>query len=104
MLWLQLSDLTREFGDAMGLSRACSLLVFFVQDVLAVYGLTSNMERGFDSVNITFAISAVLFTYGIFDICDRGHLATEQVAPQLTFFLNFLAKFANAYLGLCRYT
>ena len=103
-LWLQLSDLTREFGNAMGFSRACYLLMFFVQDVLAVYGLTSNMERGFDSVNSTFAISAVVFTYGIFVICDGGHSATEQVARQLTSFRKFLARFLHACLGLCRYT
>jgi hypothetical protein len=80
-LWLQLSDLTQEYGNALGFSRACDLLVFFVQEVLAVYGLTSNMERGFDGVNSTFAVSAVMFTYAIFVICDGGQLATEQVSP-----------------------
>ena len=73
--------MTQEYGNALGFSRACDLLVFFVQEVLAVYGLTSNMERGFDGVNSTFAVSAVMFTYAIFVICDGGQLATEQVSP-----------------------
>lgn len=74
-----------------------------MQDVLAVYGLTSNMERGFDGVNSTFAVSALIFTYAIFVICDGGQLATEQVATEITSLLKFLTKFARAHLGLCFY-
>jgi hypothetical protein len=103
-LWLQLSDLTQEFGNALGFGRACDLVVFFVQEVLAVYGLTSNMEHGFDSVNSIFAVNVVISTYAIFVICDRGQLVTDQVAPQLIFFLNFFTKLAVAYLGRCCYT
>jgi len=68
-----------------------------------VYGLTSNMERGFDSVNLTFPVSAVMFTYDIFVICDGGQLASDQVVPQLNSFLNFFTKLSHAYLGLCCY-
>jgi len=88
-LWLQLNDMTHMFGNALGFSCACYLLVFFVQEVLAVYGLTSNMGRGFDSVNSTFAVSALMYTYAIFVVCDGGQLATDQVIPQINFFLNF---------------
>jgi hypothetical protein len=98
-LWLQLNDLTQNFG----FSRTCNLLVFFVQDALALYGLISNMECGFDSVNSTFVVSAVMFTYAIFVICDGGQLATDQVAPERNFFLNFFTKLAHAYLGQCCY-
>jgi hypothetical protein len=87
-LWLLLNDLTQEFGNALGFSCTCYLLFFFVLEVLAVYGLTSNMERGFDSVNSTFAVSAVVVTNARFVICDSGQLATDQVAPQQNFFLN----------------
>jgi len=99
----QLNDLTQEFGNGLGFSRACGLLVFFVQDVLAVYELTSNMERGFDSVNSAFAVSAVMSTYAIFVLCDGGQLVTDQVVPQLNFLLNFTTKIAHAYLVLCSY-
>jgi hypothetical protein len=102
-LWLQLSDLTQEIGNALGVTRICDLLVFFVQDVLVVYGLTSNMEHGFNSVNSIFAVSAVIFTHAIFVICDGGQLMTDQVAPQLTFFPNFFTKMAFAYLARCCY-
>jgi hypothetical protein len=91
-LWLRLGLLTQEFGTALGYSYACSLLVFFVQQVLAVYGLLSEMGRGFDVVNSTFAVSAVMFTYAIFVICDAGQLATEQVCPQLNFLTKTIAS------------
>ncbi|XP_021920294.1 gustatory and odorant receptor 24-like isoform X2 [Zootermopsis nevadensis] len=78
-LWVKLSLLTQEFGTSLGYSYACNLLVFFVQQVLAVYGILSEMGRGFDVVNSTFAVSAIMFTYAIFVICDAGQLATEQV-------------------------
>lgn len=83
-LWLQLGDLTRELGTALGCSYACTLLVFFVQQVLAVYGLLSEMGRGFDVVNSSFAVSAVMFTYAIFVICDAGEAATERVGSQFS--------------------
>jgi hypothetical protein len=81
-LWLQLSELTQELGSAQGCSYICSLLMFFVQEVLAVYGFLSEMESGFDVVNSTFAVIAIIFSYGIFVICDGGQLATEQVGTQ----------------------
>jgi hypothetical protein len=62
-LWLQLNDLTQQFGNALVFSLACYLIVFFLYDLLAVHGLTSDMERGLDSVNSTFAASAVMLRH-----------------------------------------
>ena len=78
-LWMSLSYITQEFGDALGYSYICHLLVYFVQQVLAVYGFLSAMD-GFSTTKMGFVVSVVMFTYAIFMICSCAHRATDQAS------------------------
>lgn len=79
-LWLRLSALTEEFGRALGISYGCNVILFFVQQVLAIYGLLSEMNHGLDIINGCFLFCALIFSYAIFVICDVAQKASEQVS------------------------
>jgi hypothetical protein len=58
---------------------------YFLQQVLAVYGLLSNFQEGFVMNNILFVSSAMIFTWLIFVTCNTAQRATEEVGTLCLF-------------------
>jgi hypothetical protein len=56
---------------------------FFVEQVLAVYGLLANLREGFAIHNVAFVSSAVIFFSFIMVICNTAQRATEEVGIPL---------------------
>ena len=55
------------------------MIGFFVEQVLAVYGLLANLREGFAINNVAFVSSAVIFSSLIMVICNTAQCATEEV-------------------------
>jgi len=56
---------------------------YFVEMVLAVYGLLANLREGFAINNVVFVSSAVIFSSFIMVICNTAQCATEEVGVLL---------------------
>jgi hypothetical protein len=55
------------------------VLGYFLEQVLAVYSLLSNLQDGFSKFNIVFTSSFMTFSFLIFITCDTAQRATDEV-------------------------
>ena len=77
------------------------MIAFFVEQVLAVYGLLANLREGFALNNVVFVSSAVIFSSFIMVICNTAQCATEEVGILLVPVSLCLVGVSNACLMQC---
>jgi len=75
-LWLHLSKLTQEFGNATGLTYGAQILLLFATSVLVTYGFMIELTERF--VNNLFC-SDLLFHVIILLQCNSAHGAANEV-------------------------
>jgi hypothetical protein len=71
---------------------------YFLEQVLAVYGLLSNLQEGFVMNNILFVSSAMIFTWLIFVTCNIAQRATEEVGT-LCLFVCLIVDLLNVFFS-----
>jgi len=75
-LWLHLSKLTQELGNATGLTYGGQTLLLFAISVLVIYGFMIELTEGF---NYTLFSSGLLFQIIIFSQCNSAYGAANEV-------------------------
>jgi hypothetical protein len=75
-LWLHLSNLTQELGNATGLTYGGQTLLLFAISVLVIYGFMIELTEGF---NYTLFSSGLLFQIIIFSQCNSAYGAANEV-------------------------
>ncbi|XP_017477626.1 PREDICTED: gustatory and odorant receptor 63a-like [Rhagoletis zephyria] len=78
-LWLRLSKLTRDTGNATCYTFTFLNLYLFFVITLSVYGLMSQLSEGFGIKDIGLAITAIWNVFLLFYICDKAHYASFNV-------------------------
>ncbi|XP_067612660.1 gustatory and odorant receptor 63a isoform X1 [Eurosta solidaginis] len=78
-LWLRLSKLTRDTGNATCYTFTFLNLYLFFIITLSVYGLMSQLSEGFGIKDIGLAITAMWNVFLLFYICDKAHYASFDV-------------------------
>ncbi|XP_053955531.1 gustatory and odorant receptor 63a [Anastrepha ludens] len=78
-LWLRLSKLTRDIGNATCYTFTFLNLYLFFIITLSVYGLMSQLSEGFGIKDIGLAITAIWNVFLLFYICDKAHYASFNV-------------------------
>nr|QKN21079.1 gustatory receptor [Bactrocera correcta] len=78
-LWLRLSKLTRDTGNATCYTFTFINLYLFFIITLSVYGLMSQLSEGFGIKDIGLAITAIWNVFLLFYICDKAHYASFNV-------------------------
>ena len=78
-LWLRLSKLTRETGNATCYTFTFINLYLFFVITLSIYGLLAQISEGFGVKDIGLAITAFCSVCLLFFICDEGHNASFNV-------------------------
>jgi len=75
-LWLHLSKLTQDLGNATGLTYGGQILILFATSVLVTYGFMIELEERFE---YTLFGSGLLFLVIIFLQCNSAHGAANEV-------------------------
>lgn len=78
-LWLQLSKLTRDMGNATCYTFTFMNVYLFFVITLSIYGLLAKFSEGFETKDIGLATTAFCNVLLLFFICDVGHNATFNV-------------------------
>lgn len=78
-LWLRLSKLTRDTGNATSTTITFICLYLFFIITLSIYGLMSQLSAGFGIKDIGLAVTAVCNVSLLFFICDEAHNASHFV-------------------------
>lgn len=73
------------------------MIGYFVEQVLAVYGLLSNLHEGFAINNAVFVTGAAIFSWLIFVTCNTAQRATEEVGA------GFVRVFNDSYSTVVGY-
>jgi gustatory receptor len=75
-LWMHLSKLTKELGNATGLTYGGQTLLLFAISVLVTYGFMIELTERFD---FSLFFSGLLFHFIIFLQCNSAHGAANEV-------------------------
>ena len=75
-LWMHLSKLTKELGNATGLTYGGQTLLLFAISVLVTYGFMIELTERFDGILFS---SGLLFQGIIFSQCNSAHCAANEV-------------------------
>jgi hypothetical protein len=75
-LWLHLSKLTQDLGNANGLTYGGQILLIFAISVLVVYGFMIELTEGFSLILFS---SSLLFKVIIFWQCNSAHGVASEV-------------------------
>ncbi|KAG5861586.1 hypothetical protein JTB14_023774 [Gonioctena quinquepunctata] len=81
-LWMMLSRLIRDVGQAFGYSVTFLCLYLFLIITLTIYGLMSQIQEGFGVKDIGLMITALFATAMLYFICDEAHYASNCVRVQ----------------------
>ncbi|BFF98500.1 gustatory and odorant receptor 63a [Drosophila madeirensis] len=79
VLWLRLSKLTRDTGNATCYTFVFMSLYLFFIITLSIYGLMSQLSEGFGIKDIGLTITALWNIGLLFYICDEAHYASVNV-------------------------
>ncbi|XP_017863710.1 PREDICTED: gustatory and odorant receptor 63a [Drosophila arizonae] len=79
VLWLRLSKLTRDTGNALCYTFVFMSLYLFFIITLSIYGLMSQLSEGFGIKDIGLTITALWNIGLLFYICDEAHYASVNV-------------------------
>ena len=75
-LWLHLSKLTQDLGNASGLTYGGQILLLFAISVLVVYGFMIELTEGFSFIHFSVGL---LFHVIIFLQCNSAHGTANEV-------------------------
>jgi len=75
-LWLHLSKLTQDLGNASGLTYGGQTLLHFAISVLVIYGFMIELTESFDYILFS---SGLLFQVIIFLQCNSAHGTANEV-------------------------
>jgi hypothetical protein len=75
-LWLHLSKLTQDLGNATGLTYGGQTLLLFAISVLVIYGFMIELTERY---SIILFSTGLLFLIIIFSQCNSAHGATNEV-------------------------
>ncbi|XP_044267011.1 gustatory and odorant receptor 24 [Tribolium madens] len=78
-LWMLLSKLIRDVGNASGYTVTFLCLYLFLIITLTIYGLLSQLQAGFSTKDIGLTINAALAIFILYFICDEAHYASNCV-------------------------
>lgn len=78
-LWLRLSKLTRDTGNATSTTFTFINIYLFFIITLSIYGLMSQLSEGFGIKDIGLAVTAMSNICLLFFICDEAHNASQHV-------------------------
>lgn len=78
-LWLRLSKLCRDTGNATCNTFTFLNLYLFFVITLSIYGLLSQLSEGFGVKDIGLAVTAMCNICLLFFICDEAHYASQNV-------------------------
>ncbi|KAJ8971867.1 hypothetical protein NQ317_008543 [Molorchus minor] len=78
-LWMILSRIIRDVGNAFGYTLTFLCLYLFCVITLTIYGLMSQLQEGLGVKDIGLAVTAASATALLFFICDEAHYASNCV-------------------------
>lgn len=78
-LWMMLSKIIRDVGNAFGYAMVFLCLYLFMIITLTVYGLLSQIQDGLGIKDIGLAITAFFAGTMLFFISDEAHYASNKV-------------------------
>lgn len=78
-LWIMLSRITRDVGDAFGYAMVFLCLYLFLIITLTTYGLLSQIQEGLGTKDIGLAITGFFAGTMLFFISDEAHYASNKV-------------------------
>ncbi|KAJ8950099.1 hypothetical protein NQ318_017824 [Aromia moschata] len=78
-LWMVLSKIIRDVGNAFGYTLIFLCLYLFLIITLTIYGLMSQIQEGLGVKDIGLAITAGFATALLFYVCDEAHYASNCV-------------------------
>lgn len=78
-LWLRLSKLTRDTGNATSTTITFINVYLFFIITLSIYGLMSQLSEGFGIKDIGLAVTCCCNVSLLFFICDEAHNASQFV-------------------------
>ncbi|VEN48414.1 unnamed protein product, partial [Callosobruchus maculatus] len=81
-LWMMLSKITRDVGNAFGCAMTFLCLYLFLIITLTIYGLLSQIQEGFGIKDIGLAITALFAGAMLFFISNEAHYASNCVRVQ----------------------
>lgn len=79
-LWMMLSRIIRDVGDAFGYAMIFLCLYLFLIITLTTYGLLSQIQKGLGMKDIGLAITAFCAGTMLFFISDKAHYASNKVS------------------------
>lgn len=79
-LWMLLSKLIRDTGNASGYAVTFICLYLFLIITLTIYGLLSQLQTGFSNKDIGLTVNAAFATAVLYFICDEAHYASNCVS------------------------
>ncbi|KAJ8946211.1 hypothetical protein NQ314_008945 [Rhamnusium bicolor] len=95
-LWMMLSKIIRDVGNAFGYTVTFLCLYLFLIITLTIYGLMSQIQEGLGIKDIGLAITAGFATALLFFICDEAHYASNCVRVQFQKKLLLINMFLRA--------
>ncbi|CAG9814475.1 unnamed protein product [Phaedon cochleariae] len=81
-LWMMLSKLIRDVGNAFGYTVTFLCLYLFLIITLTIYGLLSQIQDGLGIKDVGLTITALFCGVMLFFICDEAHYASNCVKVQ----------------------
>ncbi|XP_066155927.1 gustatory and odorant receptor 24-like [Euwallacea fornicatus] len=78
-LWMMLSKIIRNVGNAFGYQVTFLCLYLFFVITLTVYGLLSQIQEGMGYKDIGLAITGISAVVMLYFICDEAHYASSCV-------------------------
>lgn len=97
-LWLQLSKLTQDVGQSMGLTYGGLIIFCFLAETLMGYGFLSNIANNLTAFNVVLGISMLYFTLIAHFMCSFAHWTTEQVSTCSIDTKNCLYLYIHTYI------
>lgn len=95
-LWMLLSKLIRDVGNASGYTVTFLCLYLFLVITLTIYGLLSQIQEGLGIKDIGLTVTASFAIAFLFFVCDEAHYASNCVSRFL------LRDGERVYLFFCR--
>ncbi|PSN30372.1 hypothetical protein C0J52_27002, partial [Blattella germanica] len=108
VLWLQLSRLTQDLGNSMGMTFGAHIVVYFTGQVLFMYYILSMLSLRLDEFIVKFLIPVAISIY-IYIVCNAAQSVTDEIGESFLECLETLeakhppknAESDNEHVGTC---
>ncbi|KAJ9593268.1 hypothetical protein L9F63_015182, partial [Diploptera punctata] len=77
-LWCCLSKLTQDLGNTTGYTYGSLMILYFTMKLLGTYGFMSQIKLGKIWITVGFLVTAVIYTWLIFVLCNAAHRVTNK--------------------------